>query len=163
MKLRELVIGAVLTSLAIIIPIQFSFLRVVIPPFTATLASHVPMFMAMTISPTVAVLVGVGSTIGFLMTAPIFVAARAAMHIFVGLVGALLIKRGMPTAYAFAITLPIHAVLETLIVIPFGWNLYQLLVVTGVGTAIHHAADAAISLSLLYLLNPYLKLKLIRR
>lgn len=163
MKIREMVIGAVLTALAIIIPVQFGFLKVVIPPFTATLASHVPMFVAMTISPAVAVFVGIGSTIGFLMTTPLYVAARAATHIIVGYTGALLIKKGVPAVYAFAITLPIHAVLEALVVIPFGWTAYQVLVVTGLGSAMHHAADAAIATSIIFLINPYLKLKLISR
>jgi ABC-type sugar transport system substrate-binding protein len=102
MKLREITTGAVLTALAIIIPIQLGFLKIIIPPFTATLASHVPMFIAMVINPTVAVMVGVGSTIGFLLTAPLYVAARAASHIIVGLVGAVLIKKGKPMTAAFA-------------------------------------------------------------
>ncbi|KPU44201.1 niacin transporter NiaX [Oxobacter pfennigii] len=163
MKLKELVTGALLTALAIIIPIQFGFLKIVIPPFSATLASHVPMFIAMTISPAVAVLVGIGSTLGFLMTAPPYIAARAASHIVVGFIGAVLIRRRMPYVKAFALTLPIHAILEALVVIPFGWTAYQVLVVTGVGTALHHIADAAISMSLVYVLAPYLKLNTAKR
>lgn len=163
MKLRELTLGAVLTALAIIIPIQFGFLKIIIPPFTATLASHVPMFIAMLISPTIALMVGLGSTIGFMLTSPIYVAARAATHIVVGYIGAVLIKRGMSPVSAFAITLPVHAGLEALVVIPFGWTAYKILVVTGLGTALHHAADAAIALSLFYLLNPYMKLRLAKR
>jgi niacin transporter len=154
MKLREITTGAVLTALAIIIPIQFAFLKIIIPPFTATLASHVPMFIAMVINPTVAVMVGVGSTIGFLLTSPAYIAARAASHIVVGLIGAMLIKKGKPMLAAFAITAPIHAVIEALAVIPFGWTAYQVLVVTGVGTLIHHTVDAAIATSVIYLLNP---------
>ncbi|MEG0371293.1 MAG: ECF transporter S component, partial [Clostridium sp.] len=41
MKIRKMVITALLMSLAIIIPVAFGgFLRIVIPPFSATLASH---------------------------------------------------------------------------------------------------------------------------
>jgi len=163
MKLRELTIGAVLTALAIIIPIQFGFLKIIIPPFSATLASHVPMFIAMLISPTVALLVGIGSTIGFLMTSPIYIAARAATHIVVGFVGAVLIKKGVSKHFAFAITLPLHAVLEAIAVIPFGYTMYKVLVVVGLGTAIHHAADAIIAISIIYILNPYMKLKPVNR
>lgn len=163
MKLKEITIGAVLTAMAIIIPIQFGFLRIIAGPFTATLASHVPMFVAMVINPTVAVMVGAGSTIGFLLTAPAVVAARAASHIVVGLVGAILIKRGKPMLATFAVAAPIHAALEALAVIPFGWTAYSVLVVTGVGTLIHHMVDAAIATSVIYLLNPLKKTGLVKR
>jgi niacin transporter len=64
-KIRQMVYAGLLTAIAIIIPIQFGFLRIIIPPFTATLAAHVPMMLAMLISPPVAAVVGIGSTIGF--------------------------------------------------------------------------------------------------
>lgn len=162
MKLRQITTGAVLTALAIIIPIQFVFLKVVIPPFTATLASHVPMFISMLISPPVAVMVGVGSVIGFLFTAPLYVAARAASHIVVGLVGAIMIKRGKSMAMAFALTIPIHAIIEALAVIPFGWTASAILVTVGLGTAIHHAIDAAIAASIIYAINPIFKFAYIK-
>ena len=54
-KVRQMVYAGLLIALAIIIPIQFGFLRIVIPPFTATLAAHVPMMLAMLISPFVAI------------------------------------------------------------------------------------------------------------
>jgi niacin transporter len=57
---------------------------------------------------------------------------------------------------AFAVTLPIHAAIESLVVIPFGWTAYKILVAVGLGTAIHHAVDATIAASILYLLKPYL-------
>lgn len=163
MKLREITTGAVLTALAIIIPIQFGFLKIVIPPFSATLASHVPMFIAMVINPAVAVMVGIGSVIGFLLTMPLYVAARAASHIVVGFVGALLIKRGKSMMTAFALTLPIHAVLEAIAVIPFGFTAYNILVVVGIGTAIHHCVDAAIATSVIYALKPLGKFSLAKR
>jgi niacin transporter len=150
--------GAVLTALAIIIPIQFGFLKVIIPPFTATLASHVPMFLAMFISPTVALMVGIGSTLGFVLTSPLYVAARAASHIVVGYAGAVMVKRGFSMFAAFAYTLPIHAALEAIAVIPFGWTAYKVLVVTGVGTALHHTADAIIATAIIFALNRYMKL-----
>lgn len=65
-KIKQMVYAGLLTALAIVIPIQFGFLRIVIPPyFTATLAAHVPMMLSMLISPFVAAVVGIGSTIGF--------------------------------------------------------------------------------------------------
>ena len=42
MDTREVVYGALLTALALLIPLAFGgFLSVMIPPFSATIASHV--------------------------------------------------------------------------------------------------------------------------
>lgn len=79
-NVTKMIYAALLTAISIIIPLYFGFLKVVIGPFTATIASHVPLFIAMIISPGVAIAVGVGSAIGFTITSPAFVAARAAMH-----------------------------------------------------------------------------------
>jgi len=162
-SVKEITIGALLTALAIIIPIQFGFLKIVVGPFTATLASHVPMFLSMLINPAIALMVGVGSAIGFLLTTPLVVAARAAMHIIVGFAGAYIIRRGMHYALAFAITAPLHAILEALVVIPFGWTAYEVLVAVGVGTLLHHGVDAAISSAIVYLINPRMKLNLAKK
>ena len=146
-KIRQMVYAGLLTALAIIIPIQFVFLKITIPPFTATLAAHVPMMLAMLISPFVAVVVGIGSTIGFLIAgSPAFVIARAATHIVVGYVGARIIMKNQSYVKAAIITAPIHGLLEALVVIPFiGLNLYQLLIVTAVGTILHHFVDSTIA------------------
>ena len=72
-----------LIALAIIIPVIFSGIKVIIGPFTATPASRVPMFVAMMISPMVAIVVGIGSTIGFLLTGTIMpVVFLKQQHIF---------------------------------------------------------------------------------
>lgn len=146
-KIKQMVYAGLLTALAIIIPIQFGFLRVVIPPFTATLASHVPMMLSMLISPVVAVVVGIGSTIGFLIAGtPAPVVARAAMHIIVGYIGARIIMKNQSYVKAAIITAPIHGLLEAAVVIPFfGLDIYKLLVVVAVGTILHHAVDSVIS------------------
>lgn len=162
-KLREMTIGALLTALSIVIPVQFGFLKIWIPPFSATLASHVPMFISMLISPSVALMVGVGSTLGFLLTTPTVVAARAASHIAVGFWGAYLIKSGRSMFVAFALTMPLHAVIEALIVIPFGFTAYSAIVVVGLGTAIHHLADAFIAASIIFALKPVLRLNPAKR
>ena len=147
-KIRKIVFAAVLTAIAIIIPTQFGFLKITIGPFTATLASHVPMFLAMLISPGVAIFVGVGSALGFFITTPLVVAARASMHIIVGFVGALIINKDKNFKKAIAITSPIHGILEGLIVIPFGFSVYQFIVVVTIGTILHHFVDGAISYAL---------------
>ncbi|AWK52616.1 ECF transporter S component [Clostridium beijerinckii] len=146
-KIRQMVYAGLLTALAIIIPIQFGFLKIIVPPFTATLAAHVPMMLAMLISPAVAIVVGIGSTIGFLISGtPAPVVARAATHIVVGYVGARIIMKNKSYTKAAIITAPIHGILEMLVVIPFiGFNVYQLLIVTAVGTILHHGVDSMIS------------------
>ncbi|MCR4943010.1 MAG: ECF transporter S component [Clostridium sp.] len=147
-KTKKMVYASLLTAMAIIIPVQFSFLRVYIPPFSATLAAHVPMFVAMLISPGVAVTVGLGSTLGFLFTGlDIVVVLRAATHILVGYVGAKIIAKRKNYLMAAIITAPIHGGLEMLVSIPFvGLDLYKLLIVTCVGAMLHHSVDAFLSL-----------------
>ena len=149
-KIKQMVYAALLTALAIIIPIQFGFLKIVMPPFTATLASHVPMMLAMLISPAVSIVVGIGSTLGFLMSGmPMVVVFRAATHILVGYVGAKIIMKSKNYKKATMITAPVHGIAEMIVVIPFiGLDLFQLLIVTAVGTIIHHFIDGAIAYSL---------------
>ncbi len=144
-KVRKMIYAAILTAIAIIIPIQFGFLKIQIPPFSATLASHVPMFLAMLISPAVAVFVGIGSAFGFFITATPEIAARAAMHIIVGFVGAKIVQKEKNFTKAVAITGPIHGILEGLAVIPFGFTYEKVLIVVALGTLIHHFVDATIS------------------
>ena len=140
-----LVYGALLTAMAIVIPISFSFLRIQIPPFTATIGSHVPIFIAMTMGPGIAVFVAIGSSIGFLITSSLVVAARAFTHVFVGLLGAGFIQRGLSFFKAILITAPVHGILEATIVMPFGFTWFNILVVVGVGTVIHHLVDGTIA------------------
>ncbi len=146
-KIKQMAYAGLLTALAIIIPIQFGFLKIYIPPFSATLAAHVPMMLSMLISPFVAIIVGIGSTIGFLVSGtPAPVVARAATHIVVGFIGAQVIIKNKNYVKAAAVTAPIHGLLEALVVIPFvGFDVYQLLVVTAVGSILHHCIDSVIA------------------
>lgn len=148
MKVKEIVQGGLLTSLALIIPLAFGgLLGVTIPPFSATLASHVPIMLAMLISPLVAMMVAVGSAIGFLIKLGVIIGARAAMHIFFAVIGAYLIKKGAAFKTVLLATLPIHALSEALIVLPFGFSLHDAGVVVGLGTALHHGIDSIIALA----------------
>lgn len=149
MKTRELVLTAIFIAFSLIIPLYFGFLKVYIPPFSATIASHVPVMLAIFISPISAMLVGLGSTVGFWMTMGPVIAARAATHIVFGGLGAWLFRRGVKPWPVLLAMLPVHAVLESLIVLPFDFTLYQGFVVVGIGTAIHHLIDMAITLALL--------------
>lgn len=139
--------------MAIVIPRSFGFLRIQIPPFTATIGSHVPMFIAMIISPATAAFVGVGSAIGFLITSPLVVAARAFTHVFVGVLGAAFIERDLSLFKTIIITAPLHGALEAVIVMPFGFTWYNMLVVVGVGTIIHHLIDGLVAYAIIKALD----------
>ena len=149
-RTKQMTYAALLTAIAIIIPVQFSFLRVYLPPFSATLAAHVPMFIAMFISPFVAIVVGVGSTMGFVFAGvDIAIVARAATHILVGFIGAKIIQKNKSYVKAAVITAPIHGLAEALVVIPFvGFDIYKILVVILIGTVLHHTVDSIISLAI---------------
>jgi len=152
-KTKELVASSLLAALSIAIPLAFGgLLTVAIPPFTATVASHVPLFLSMLISPVGAIMVGAVSAIGFLIKLGPVIAARAAMHAIVGGVGAYLVRRGTPFRTALLAVLPIHAISEGLVVLFFGWTLQKAGVVVALGTAIHHLVDMAIAISLAGLL-----------
>lgn len=148
MRTKEVVYGALLTALALLVPLALGgFLSVMIPPFSATLASHLPVMIAMLISPYVALMVGLGSALGFLIKLGPVIAARAAVHAVFGVAGAVAIRKGLSFGQALMLTLPIHAIGEALIVLPFGFSLQKAGLVVGVGTVLHHLIDAAISLA----------------
>jgi niacin transporter len=146
-KTRELALGALLAALSLVVPIAFGFLRVTIPPWTGTITAHVPMMLAMFVSPVVALAAGLGSGVGFLLaTGSAMVATRAFSHAIWGVLGALLYRRGLKPWLVLLTILPIHALLEAAIVLPFGFTLQRALVVVGVGTSLHHVVDSAITL-----------------
>lgn len=159
-NIKKLTYSGLLTALAIIIPTAFGFLKIQLGPFSATLASHVPMFLSMFLGPIPAIMVGIGSTLGFLITSPAVIAARASSHIFVGLFGAIMLKKGLSFRNVIIFTAPIHAVLEAIFVIPFGFTMFKVLVVVGVGTLIHHTVDGIIALTVLAMLSKTLKVNL---
>ena len=141
-RLQEIVYGALLTAIAILIPVAFGgYLRIYIPPFSATLASHLPVFISMLISPFAAVFVGFGSALGFFLIMGPVIGARAAVHILVGGTGAYLIKKGFGFGWALVAVAPIHALGEALIVVPFGFSFYEAGVLVGIGTLLHHMMD----------------------
>ncbi len=161
MRTREIAVGGMLTAMALVIPFAFrgTFLQIFIPSvqYSATFASHVPSMLSMTVSPLVAAMVGVGSAIGFTLTLNIVVGARALTHAIWGVVGALLIRRGAPFWLALIIALPIHAVGEGVAVWLLGTGFKAGVLVAG-GTAIHHVIDSIISLAVVQLVLPVLRL-----
>lgn len=148
-RLKKLILGALLIALAIIIPTQFGFLKIIIPPFTATLASHVPLLIAILISPKIAAAVGGGSTLGFLLSgSPMHVVARAATHIVIGYVAGKIVEKDQNYTKAIIITAPLHGILEALVVIPFGWSFGNILLAVLIGATLHHCVDGFIAGSL---------------
>ncbi|HHW70431.1 MAG TPA: ECF transporter S component [Clostridiales bacterium] len=148
MKTRDIVVGGLLTGLSIMIPLVLAGtpLMVQIPPFfTATIAAHVPTLLAMAVSPGVAAMVAIGSGIGFILKVSPIVGARAFTHIIFALVGAYYYKKGLSYNKILLFTAPIHGLFESLIVLPFGWNLKQAFLACGLGTIVHHLVDGVIA------------------
>ena len=75
-KLISMVIAALLCAIGIVIPMFAP--KIILEPASFTLASHVPIFIALFISPPVALAVSVGTTLGFFFAGfPIVVVLRA--------------------------------------------------------------------------------------
>lgn len=154
---KDMVTSALLIAIGILIPMIFTGppFRIVIPPYTATLMAHVPVILAMFISPQVAVFTAVGTTLGFFFTAPVIVAVRAASHIFFAIIGALLIKRGMRVVPLCLTTSVIHSLIEGLVVLIFylgafaapedGYSVSAMVWITIFGTLAHHCVDFIIA------------------
>jgi len=149
----DLAATGILTALAIMIPIVFTFLRITIPPFfTATLMSHVPSMLAMLMGPFAAVGVGLGSALGFTVFVGPAIGARALSHALFAWVGNRAWNRGMPLWLVMLIALPFHAVFEMAVVWVLGGNPTMALI-TLLGTAAHHAMDGGIALVLVAVLR----------
>jgi len=158
-----MVIAALLCAVGIVIPL-FSP-KIVLEPASFTLASHVAIFLAMFISPSVAAAVTLGTSLGFFIAGfPIVVVLRAVSHIVFAFVGALWLKKQpeilsrFSSAAIFGIVVSvIHAICEIIIVTPFyfGNNMssayyakgfvVSVLLLVGVGTVIHSLVDFIIS------------------
>ena len=76
-KTQFMTFTAILTAIAILIPLVMPF-KIVIPPASYTLGSHVAIFIAMFLSPWMAIFVIIASSLGFLMAGyPIVIVLRA--------------------------------------------------------------------------------------
>lgn len=88
---RQLTIAALLVAMGIIIPLVMP--RITIGPASFTLGSHVPLFIAMFFSPGVAVMVGLGTGLGFFLSATPIIALRALSHLLFAVIGALILQK----------------------------------------------------------------------
>lgn len=163
-KIKRMVIAGMLCAIGILIP-MVSPIRITLDPASFTLASHVPVFIAMFISPTVGIFVSIGTTIGFFMGGfPMPVVARAASHVVFATLGGIYLQKNegllrspkKSVLFSFVIG-AIHGVCEMLIVIPFyvsgslGAANYEkgffvsVFLLVAVGSVVHSMVDFAIA------------------
>ncbi|MCX7714439.1 MAG: ECF transporter S component [Clostridia bacterium] len=161
-KTKNTISAALLTALSMLI--AFSPVKLPVPPpFSVTLASHVPTMLAVFINPWVALFSVVGSCLGFwLLTSNIIIVIRAASHILFALAGAYMLKKGKVNIFAVIVaTSLIHAAAEGLIVYILtplvfpdkGAAALALGYTAAIGTLFHHYVDCAITAPILYALS----------
>ncbi|HCU0371575.1 TPA: hypothetical protein OUE87_001577 [Enterococcus faecalis] len=90
-SVKRLTISALLIAIGIIIPMVMP--RITIGPASFTLASHVPVFIAMFISPVVAIAVSLGTGFGFFLSATPIIALRALSHLIFAVIGAVILQK----------------------------------------------------------------------
>ena len=90
-SVKRLTISALLIAMGIIIPMVMP--RITIGPASFTLASHVPVFIAMFISPLVAIAVSLGTGFGFFLSATPIIALRALSHLIFAVIGAVILQK----------------------------------------------------------------------
>lgn len=161
LSIQKMTTAAILIAIGIIIP-MFSPLKIVIEPASFTLASHVPLFIAMCISPPVAAGVAVGTTLGFLLGGfPIVIVLRAATHLIFALLGSLYLQkrpdtlRSVPKSLSFSFLVGLlHAAAEVVVSSIFYFGnpaayesgfIVAILLLVGVGSVIHSMVDFAIA------------------
>lgn len=163
-KVKIMTIAALLSALGILIPMIFPSIR--LEPASFTLASHVPVFIAMFISPTVAAFVAAVTTFGFFIGGfPIVVVLRAMTHLIFALIGAFILKHNnhmfstiKGTALFSIVISLIHGLAEVAVVTYFyqvssmsalyyekGY-LISVILLVGVGTIVHSLLDFSIAL-----------------
>lgn len=90
-SVKRLTISALLIAMGIIIPMVMP--RITIGLASFTLASHVPVFIAMFISPVVAIAVSLGTGFGFFLSATPIIALRALSHLIFAVIGAVILQK----------------------------------------------------------------------
>ena len=155
-----MVIAAMLSAVGIIIP-MYSPLKILIEPASFTLASHVPIIVAMFISPIAAVFVSLVTALGFFLAGifPPVVVFRALTHVIFAFVGAYILKKNNKILLSFKSAVPfvlfislIHAVCEVAISTIFYFSgqstaNYTVVVIglVGLGTVVHSSVDFIIA------------------
>lgn len=164
-KITTMVVAALLCAVGIVIPMFAP--KIVLEPMSFTLASHVAIFIAMFISPSVALTVTIGTSVGFFFAGlPPVIALRALSHLGFVAIGCFLLKK-QPTMLLrpasttlFGIVLAVaHAVCEALVVTVFYFGgllnsdfynkgfAFSVLIMVGAGTIVHSMIDFGIALA----------------
>ena len=160
----RLVLSALLVAVGIIIPMTFP--KVTLPLMSFTLASHVAIFLAIFLSPGAALIVSLGTTLGFFLSGlPLEVTLRALSHVVFAIVGALwlkkqpmlLHKKGGTVAFCLVLNV-IHGVMELIVISTLYLGGFQrvvnnfseagymaIILLVGLGTVIHGSVDFIIS------------------
>lgn len=162
-KVQIMAISALLCAIGIVIPMFAP--KIMLEPVSYTLASHVPIFIAMFISPIVAISVAIITGFGFLFAGfPIVIVFRALTHVVFATIGAFILSKYKTTLqskkktalFAFLVSV-IHAIGEVIVVTVFyfGNNVtsgfydkgYLVTVIgfVGIGTIIHSMIDFGIA------------------
>ncbi|MCL2718788.1 MAG: hypothetical protein FWE14_08440 [Lachnospiraceae bacterium] len=160
-RILKISIAGVLIAIGIIIPMISPF-KIIIEPASFTLASHVVIFMAMFISPAMALAVSVGTAAGFFLGGfPLVVVFRALSHVIFATGGAFYLKHTKTEMTAmrlriFSIIIAlIHGVCEIAVssIFYFGQAIGDLnqfmisvILLVGVGTFIHSLVDFEITM-----------------
>ncbi|MDF2542383.1 MAG: hypothetical protein K0S47_2101 [Herbinix sp.] len=162
-KVKSMAIAALLCAIGIIIPMFAP--KIILEPASFTLASHVPVFIAMFISPPVAISVGLITGFGFLFAGfPLVVVLRALTHIIFAATGSFILKKNgnillsfKSTAFFSIFISIIHAVCEVAVVTAYYWGggmtsayydkgyLLSVVGLVGLGTLIHSMIDFSIA------------------
>ena len=165
----KLAAAALLCAIGVIIP-MYSPLRVILPPAASyTLGVHAPIFIAMFISPAVAVAVSLGTAAGFLLAGfHLPIVFRALSHVVFAFIGAAIIRKwrgsrkSLPALIIFSFYIGvIHGVFEVAAVVLFyfagdpaamlaeGGFLLSVVLMIGVGTVAHSMVDFGIACAVL--------------
>ncbi len=157
---KDISIAALLTALALAIPLFMPIKLVLEPIFSATFASHVPGILSMFVGPFAVIGTAVGSALGFIQLGP-WVMLRAFSHIIFGLCGYKMLQKKWNVFLVLLITGLLHAGAEMVvglisipfIVTPAGGLLKYIIITIGCGSFIHHCIDFVISLIIFYALK----------
>lgn len=163
-RTSRLTISALLIAVGILIPLVMP-VRIVVEPASFTLASHLPIFIAMFLSPGIAAIVSLFTAFGYLLAGfPIVVTMRALSHLIFATIGAVMIKgrqervlKSTWSSQVFSALLAlIHAIAEVALVSVFFFGavpgveyqdgfFYTVFLLVGVGTFIHSMIDFALA------------------
>lgn len=156
--------SALLIAIGILIPI-ISPVKIIIEPASFTLASHVPIFIGLFISPAIGAAVSLGTAAGFFLGGfPLTVVLRALSHVIFALIGGKFVYyhpnvlEKKINSFFFSLFLGlVHAVSEVMIVSLFYISgqsapedysngfFFSIFLLIGVGTVVHSMIDFSIS------------------